>query len=175
MGLLSLTWGSTQSFAVEPAEAFATITGINCDRAGDGVTVSYRLVRAFGQQVKDALEGGETVRFTHDLTVTRRRKGWFSKTLSTMSIETTVSLDTLTHQYTLGRKIGEGQPEVTTTDRADEADRWLSVVDRVRVDLPPGSARAETLDLKVKATYGRDFLLFLFLRPLTADDRAECR
>ena len=125
--------------------------------------------------MRDALESGEIVKFVHEITVSRRRKSWFAKSLVTESIELTVGLDTLTHQYTLGRKRGGRALETSTTDKKEDVERWLSVIDSVPVDLPPGSADAATLEVKIKATYGRDFLLFLIPWSLTAIAKAECR
>jgi len=171
---LSAPWGVRAVLAQAPSDTLATFGAINCDRRGNSVLVSFRVDGAFGPEVKSTLESGQKVTYIHEMTVSRRRGLWFPKTLATMRIEVAVSLDTLTQRYSLSRTVGGGDVETKTTDRAAEAERWLTEVRDAKVALPPG-ATGSTFELKVKTVYGHDFLLFLLPWPLEAVDKAECR
>lgn len=166
--------GSRQALADSGPEPVPTISGTNCDLRGDAAVVSFKLEDAFGSRLRKKLEGGLTVTFTHEITLSKRRGLWFPRVLVSMKLEVSASLDMLTQRFALTRTTDAGQSETVTTDRLSEAESWLSEVRSVRVTLPAGSAGG-TLDLKVRSVYGRDNLLFFYPWPLNAKDRAECR
>jgi len=174
---LLLLWtlaGPGALVAQDAPEQVGTIGGLNCDRRGDAVLVSFRVLGAFGPELRSSLDGGRMVIFTHELSIARHRTLWFSKQVAAMRIEATATFDGLTQRYMLTRRVDDAAPESSSTDRAAEAERWLSEVSRARIPLrdPDGGG---SLDVKVKTIYGHDFLLFLLPWPLNAKDHAECR
>src|SRR5262245_54062808 len=93
------------SFGQAPSDAVAEFTDKQCRLGAGKAIVSYRLDRkAVGPEGREMLEGGGTLTFVHRLQIMRRRL-FFDKLLARTTIEVSASLDTLTHQYTLTRKV----------------------------------------------------------------------
>ena len=157
-------------------DVLASIKALRCRRIPEGaVRVSYRVDGALGPQVRKNLESGIPVTFVHKLSVMRRRALFFDKLLVRETIEATATLDTLTRRYTLTRKVNELPPETATTDRAAEADRWLTVVGEHVIALPE-DANKGSLELRVKTEYETNYyLLWVVPWSLSAIDSKECR
>ena len=170
---LACGWGAAS--AQESEQPVATIGSINCDLKGDSVSVSWSVIGAFGPEFRSALEGGQTVAFTNEITLYRGRGGWFPKTLSKKKVETTASLDTLTQRFTLTRSMEGGPVEKVTTDKVADVEAWLGAVRDQKVPVPAGASPGP-LFVKIKTTYGRVYhLLWLVPWQLDALGQADCR
>jgi hypothetical protein len=165
----------TPALAQESPQLPASIKALKCAKASGEVRVSYRIDGAIGPELLDSLEGGIPVTFVNKLTIVRRRALFFDKTLARMTVEVTVSMDTLTRQYTLSRRIGEGPPERTTTESRDAMEAWLTELHDVPISLP-GDSDKGVLELRVKAEYERNYyVLWVLPWSLSAIDSKECR
>src|SRR5438094_8995855 len=109
--LLGFVTESGAVLAQDSPEQVATIGGLNCDRRGDAVLVSFRVLGAFGPELRSGLDGGRIVIFTHELSVARHRTLWFSKQVTSMRIEATATFDGLTQRYMLTRRVDDAAPE----------------------------------------------------------------
>ena len=138
------------------------------------VVVTYHLEGAVQPEDRKELESGQTVTFTHRIDVYRRRSFFADRWLARRTIETSASLDTLTEQYTLTRRIDDGAAETTSTERVPVMEKWLGEVRNFTVEVPPNESRG-TLEVRVKTQYRKGFLLFVWPRELTAVGDAECR
>ncbi len=174
--MLSIPAGLPRSaWAQTPSDVLADIKGLECRKGEGGVRVSYRVKGAVGSEVRSSLEDGITVRFVHKLTVVRRRALLPNKVLARKTIEAAATLDTLTKQFALTRKIDDVMAGTATTDRPDEVERWLSEVHDVLIPLPEKSDRGP-IELKVNTVYQTNyFVLWVLPWPLSAKGDEECR
>ena len=158
-----------------PPDLLARIKGLKCAKQEGSVRVSYRMDGALGPEVRKNLERGIPVTFIHRLSVVRRRALFFDKQLARKTIEVTVSLDTLTQQYTLAKTIDGLPAETSTTDRAEEIGRWLTEVHDVVIPLPAEGDKG-TIELRVKAEYETNYFVFWVIPwSLRVIDAKECR
>lgn len=173
---LALLWGAVQPAAgqANPA-ALAAIKGLKCLKQAGAVLVSYRIEGALGPEFRSTLESGLPVTFVHKLSVVRRRSFFFDKTLTRLTLEVTVSLDTLTQRYTLTRKADGNEVETVTTDKREEMEAWMTEIRGVVIPLPEES-RKGALELRVKTAYESNYyVLWVLPWSLSALDDKECR
>ncbi len=157
-----------------PTDALATVKEMTCAKAKGGVLASFRLEGALGTEDRTTLESGIPITFVHRLTVFKRRALFFDRLLVRMTIEVTATLDTLTKQYTLKRKVDGVEAGTTTADSYAAAEKWLSAVDEVELKLPEAELR-ENIELRVRSEYRRIYAVYLFPWSLAAVDEKGCR
>jgi hypothetical protein len=155
-------------------DALAQVRIDKCRREAGRVVVSYHLVGALRPEDRKDLEEGQTLSFTHRVDIYRRRTFFADKWLSRRTVETTATLDTLTLQYTLTRKIDEGAVETKTTENPLEMEKWLSEVRNLPIGLPEDEGRG-ALEARVTTKYRKTFLLFVWPYDLPAKGSGECR
>jgi hypothetical protein len=159
----------------ESPELPATIKGLKCEKQGAAVKVAYRIDGALGPELRSSLDSGIAVTFVHKLSVVKRRALFFDKTLARLTLEVTVSMDTLTGQYTLTRKVGDHPAQTTTTERKQTMEAFLTEVNDVVIPLPDKPEKG-VIELHVKAEYERDYyVLWVLPWSLSALDDKECR
>ena len=138
------------------------MSGLDAEATNHDLYASFALREAFSDDVRESIDSGLPVTFTYFLEVARRRPFWFDKILVRKSVATTVTYDTLTHQYSLSKRVND---EVTETSVAvNEADmmRWMTNLERVRLADPTTLPGAEdgSLYLRVKSRLQKKFILF---------------
>lgn len=157
--------------APQTADGKVSLAGLHVDATDHDLYVSFTVDGAFTPEVREAIESGLPVTFRHDVEVVRKRTLWFDRTLVRKVVTTTVTCDTLTHQYSLARGIND---EITETQVAiNEADmmRWMTRLERIRV-ADPSTLEVEpddTLYVRVKSLLQRRFILF-FIPSSTGTD-----
>jgi len=157
--------------APQTADGKVSLAGLHVDATDHDLYVSFTVDGAFTPEVREAIESGLPVTFRHDVEVVRKRTLWFDRTLVRKVVTTTVTCDTLTHQYRLARGIND---EVAETQVAvNEADmmRWMTRLERIRV-ADPSTLEVEpddTLYVRVKSLLQRRFILF-FIPSSTGTD-----
>lgn len=153
------------------ADGKVSLAGLHVDATDHDLYVSFAVDGAFTSEVREAIESGLPVTFRHDVEVVRRRTFWFDRTLVRKAVTTTVTYDTMTHQYSLARGIND---EVAETQVAiNEADmmRWMTRLERIRI-ADPSALEVEpddTLYVRVKSLLQRRFILF-FIPSSTGTD-----
>jgi len=153
------------------ADGKVSLAGLEVDATAHDLYVSFTVDGAFTPEVREAIDSGLPVTFRHDVEVVRRRTLWFDRTLVRKAVTTTVTYDTLTHQYSLARSIND---EVTETKVAiNEADmmRWMTRLERIRVADPAGLEvePGDTVYVRAKSLLQRRFILF-FIPSSTGTD-----
>jgi uncharacterized protein DUF4390 len=166
--------GAPPARAQSTTDALATVKFDKCKREPGRIVVTYHLEGALQSEDRKELEGGQTITFTHRIDVYRRRSFFADKWLARRTIETSASLDTLTEQYTLTRKIDDGPAETQSTEKPQAVEKWLGEVRSLAIELPADEDRG-SIEVRVKAKYRKTFLLFVWPRELTADGDTECR
>jgi len=147
------------SFMAAPG---AAMVALRTDTTDHDLYASFTLNDAFSDEVREKIASGLPVTFTFYLEVARRRPLWFDRTLLHKTVTTTVTYDTLTHQYSLSKKVND---EVTESSVAvNEADmmRWMTNLERVRLADPTtlGGADDDSLYIRVKSRLQKRFILF---------------
>ena len=138
------------------------VADLRADASGHDLYVSYLVTEAFNDEIREGINTGIPITFTHHLEVARRRALWIDKVLARKTVTTTVTLDTLTRQYSLTRRVDD---EVTETAVAvNEADmiRWMTSLDRIRLADPSTltADAGDSLYVRVKSELQRKFVLF---------------
>jgi hypothetical protein len=143
----------------EPPEG-AEILGLQVENQPHDLLVSFNLQGAFTGEVREQIDSGLPVTFNHYVEVMHRRAAWFDGTLVRKVISTTVSYDTLTRQYRLTRSINDEAVETAVSDKADEMERFMTSVSRLRL-CDPVDLRGDTpLYLRVKSRVQKRFVFF---------------
>jgi hypothetical protein len=142
--------------------ADTSITALSAAATEHDLYTSFAVRNAFTGDVKEKIASGLPVTFTYFMEVARRRPLWFDRILVRKTVATTVQYDTLTHQYSLSRRVND---EVTETSVAvEEADmmRWMTTLERVRLADPTALRGADdgSLYVRVKSRLQKRFVLF---------------
>lgn len=173
MALLA-PWGARPARAQAASDALALVKVDKCRREPGRVVVSYHLEGALRLEDRKDLEGGQTLTFTHRVELFRRRAFFADKWIGRRTIESTATLDTLTEQYTLTRKIDDAIVETKTTEKPLEMEKWLCEVRNLPIDLPADEAHG-AIEVRVTTKYRKTFLLFVWPYELPAKGSGECR
>ena len=154
-------------------DALAQVRIDRCRREPGRAVVTYHLEGALRSEDRKDLEGGQTLTFTHRVDLYRRRTFFADKWLARRTIETSATLDTLTEQYTLKRRIDDAAVETKTTEDPLEMEKWLCEVRNLPIDLSADETRG-AIEARVTAKYRKTFLLFVWPYELPAKGSGEC-
>jgi len=138
----------------------AEIRDLQVENAPHDLFISFRLTRAFSQEISEQIESGLPVTFNHFVEVLNRRPAWFDPTLVKKVISTTVTYDTLTRQYRLTRAVNNETVETAVSDKREEMERFMTSVDRLRLCDPADLPGDRALYLRVKARIQKRFVFF---------------
>ena len=153
--------------AVEPSgparlSGDASVASLTTDTTEHDLYASFSLRDAFTEDVREKIATGLPVTFTYYLEVARRRPFWFDKVLLRKTVTTTVTFDTLTHQYTLSKSVNDEVTESSVAVNEYEMMRWMTNLERVRLADPTtlGGADDDSLYIRVKSRLQKRFILF---------------
>lgn len=163
--VLAVATASTVSFAglVPPGlSADASLSRLRTDRTDHDLYASLALSDAFSEEIREMIASGLPVTFTYYLEVARRRPLWFDKTLARKTVTTTVTYDTLTHQYSLSKKVNDEVTESSVAVSEPDMMRWMTNLERVRLADPTTLAGVDddSLYVRAKSRLQRRFVLF---------------
>jgi len=153
------------------ASGKVSLAGLHVDATDHDLYVSFSVDGAFTPEVREAVASGLPVTFRHDVEVVRRRALWFDRTLVRKVVTTTVTCDTLTHQYSLARAINDEVAETKVAVNEADMMKWMTRLDRVRVADPAAleAGPEDVLYVRVKSLVQRRFILF-FIPSSTGTD-----
>ncbi len=143
----------------------ADSSALRVDASAHDLYASFGLHDAFSGEIREEIATGLPVTLTYYLEVVRRRPLWFDRILVHKTITTTVTYDTLTHQYSLSKKVND---EVTETSFAvDETDmmRWMTTLERVRLADPTALEGVDSGSIYIRAKSRLRKKLVLFFLP----------
>jgi hypothetical protein len=134
---------------------------LRVDAGEHDLLVSFHVSGAFTPEIREAIESGLTVTFRHDIEVVRRRLLWFDRTLVRKTVTTTVTYDTMTHQYSLARGVNDEVAETSVAINEDDMMRWMTRLERIRLTDPSalGIEPDDALYVRVKSLLQRRFVL----------------
>jgi len=161
LGLL-LTWGISSPAAIEedPPPPGAVIRGLQVENAPHDLFVTFKLDGAFTREILEQIESGLPVTFSHYVEILNRRPAWFDSTVVKKVISSTVTFDTLTHQYRLNRSVNGEMMDTVVSDREGEMERFMTSVERLRLCDPLDLAGDRALYLRVKSRVQKRFVFF---------------
>lgn len=156
--------------AVRPVEALqpradkVAVSELRADIADGEVYVSFALTGAFTEEIHEEIEAGLTVTFKYELEVARRRPFWFDKTLARKTVTTSVTYDTLTHQYSLSKMVNDEVTETSVAVNESDMMLWMTRLDRVRMADPAVLEGVEEGShyVRMKSRLKRRFVLLVF-------------
>ena len=162
LATLASTLAAPSAEAERPRTEGLSVSTLNADVTGHDLYASFALSEAFSDEVRDRIDSGLPVTFTYFLEVARRRPLWFDKILVRKSVATTVTYDTLTHQYSLSKRVNDEVTETSVAVNETDMMRWMTNLERVRLADPTALPGAEdgSLYVRVKSRLQKKFILF---------------
>ena len=133
--------------------ADASVASLRTSTTDHDIYASFALNNAFSEDIREKIGTGLPVTFTYYLEVANRRPLWFDKVLLRKTVTTTVTYDTLTHQYSLSKKVNDEVTESSVAINESEMMRWMTNLERVRLADPTilGGVDKDSLYIRVKS------------------------
>lgn len=138
----------------------AEIRDLQVRNTASDLFVSFSLQGAFTPEIREQIESGLPVTFSHYLEIMQKRTAWFDNTLVKKEVTATVTYDTLTRQYRLTRSVNGEVVETAVTDRVGEMERFMTTVEQQRLCDPADLPGDRRLALRVKSRIRRRFVFF---------------
>jgi len=152
--------------SLAPALAGPALTHLTAERDGDSYQASCRLEGGLTPEVEEEIAAGLSTTIEYRLHVYRRRPAFFDQLLLKKRIECTVRYDTLTHQYTLTRRVDGDLQETRVTDDPEAMREFMTALRGVplikSVVLKPG----EEYYLKAKSNLGLVWRFYVIPWPM---------
>src|SRR5262245_13942478 len=97
------------------------------------VFVSFEWTAGRTPEVGDAIRSGLPTTFSYRIDVTRGTVAWFSRTVASVAVSSSVQFDNLTRRYQLSRTIDGRLEDSRQTDDQEAMERWLTRFDQLPV------------------------------------------
>jgi hypothetical protein len=133
------------------------------------VLVSFKLDEALTDDIKAAIQSGLTVKFVYKVDLLRSSAVWFDRKIASAVVGASVKYDNLTRRYSVSRSLDGRMDWADTTQREDEAWRWLTS-DFARLSLFRGVALEPNAEYYVRVRANATPRNASFLWPWAADD-----
>jgi len=133
------------------------------------VLISFKLDEKMTDDIKAAIQSGLTVKFTYRVELRRSSAAWFDRTIAKATVGASVKYDNLTRRYSVSRTLDGRMDWADTTQREEEAWRWLTS-DFARLSLFRGVALEANAEYYVRVSANATPRNASFLWPWAADD-----
>ena len=97
----------------------------------DQVLVSFELLDAYTDQVREAVSSGLRTSFTYDVDLRMDVPFWADRTVATALVSITVDYDSLTGRHSLARRIDGRVIDALVTQNEDVVKEWFTKLDRL--------------------------------------------
>jgi len=131
--------------------------------------ISFKLDEKMTDDIKAAIQSGLTVKFTYRVELRRSSAAWFDRTIAKATVGASVKYDNLTRRYSVSRTLDGRMDWADTTQREEEAWRWLTS-DFARLSLFRGVALEANAEYYVRVSANATPRNASFLWPWAADD-----
>jgi len=161
--LLALSLGAAVAAAESPPEETRASPRIEALSVGiqDGVVlVSFRLAGALDADLRAQIASGLETSFNYRVELLRRRRFWPDARLQDHQVTTSVKFDSLSRQYGLALRLDGEVERSSTTDKADEMERWLTEVHEIPLGPPAELSPPEDYSVRVKANFPLHFIFY---------------
>ena len=136
-----------------------SITGLNVEIRDGAVLASFRLAGALDSETRARIASGLETTFDYRVELVRRRRFWPDARIRQHRILTSAKFDSLSRQYELTLKLDGEIERSTTTDRAEEMEQWLTVVNEISLGMTSELLPHLEYAVKVKADFPPRFVL----------------
>jgi hypothetical protein len=145
-----------------PALADPRIENLAATAAHSGaVSVRFSLGDAFGDEhTVQALQSGLPTSFTYVVEIYRDRPNWFDEGLGRSHIEVIASFNSVTREYLLNYRRDRKLVRSETFSDLETLKKRMTIVDEPSL-FDIGSRRPYKVKVRVKADFGRGFLLYV--------------
>jgi hypothetical protein len=150
------------------AQAAQTLQVTPLSRDGE-VLVSFKLDEALTDDIKAAIQSGLAVKFVYKIDLRRASNVWVDRTIKSAVVMATVKYDNLTRRYSVSRSVDGRIDWADTTQKEDEAWRWLTD-DFARLSLFRGVPLEANAEYYIKVRANASPRNATFLWPWAADD-----
>lgn len=134
----------------------ATLTNITVSNTQDDLLLFLNLEGAFREEMKQAILSGAPSTFSFFAKLNRVRSLWFDKDIADLEVTHTIVYDNLKKEFTVTRSWKDDNPEVTKS--FDEAKRWMTEIDSLKIIPLNRLERGEQYQLRVKAEVSKKTL-----------------
>lgn len=151
---------------------------------GDRVLVSYRVARAFDEELLERILSGIPVEFRHRLEVVDKRRFWLvpDRVVARTILTSQVEFDSMTQSFGLSRSMEQRShdgsavpPAVEQRLRTEDVavvEDWLTALHDIPVDDPARELPAGPLEVRIEVELGRRYVLLIFPATVSADARS---
>ncbi|MGD8345590.1 MAG: DUF4390 domain-containing protein [Desulfobacterales bacterium] len=134
----------------------ATLTNITVSNTQDDLLLFLNLEGAFREEMKQAILSGAPSTFSFFAKLNRVRSLWFDKDIADLEVTHTIVYDNLKKEFTITRSWKDNNPEVTKS--FDEAKKWMTEVDSLKIIPLNRLEKGEQYQLRVKAEVSKKTL-----------------
>ena len=134
----------------------ATLTNITVSNTQDDLLLFLNLEGAFRDEMKQAILSGAPSTFSFFAKLNRVRSLWFDKDIADLEVTHTIVYDNLKKEFTITRSWKDNNPEVTKS--FDEAKKWMTEVDSLKIIPLNRLEKGEQYQLRVKAEVSKKTL-----------------
>jgi hypothetical protein len=134
----------------------ATLTNITVSNTQDDLLLFLNLEGAFREEMKQAILSGAPSTFSFFAKLNRVRSLWFDKDIADLEVTHTIIYDNLKKEFTVTRSWKDNNPEVTKS--FDEAKKWMTEVDSLKIIPLNRLEKGEQYQLRVKAEVSKKTL-----------------
>jgi uncharacterized protein DUF4390 len=162
-GLL-LLFLSTSAPCADEASAGARedgprIVDLTSELRGGALLISFRLLGGLDAETRARIAAGLETTFDYRIEVLRHRRFWADAKVRQHQLLTSVKYDSLSRRYDLGLKMDGEMERSSTTDRAEEMERWLTSVSEISLGPAADLLPPEDFSVRVKADFPLRFVL----------------
>ena len=150
------------ALAATPLFAEPRITSLSATTGGGGaVTVRFSLADAFSDpHTVQALQSGLPTSFTYVVEMYRARPRWFDEGIGRSRIEVIATFNSLTREYLLNYRRDRKLVRSETFSDLETLQKRMTMVDEPAL-FDIGSRPPHKVNVRVKADFGRGFLLYV--------------
>jgi hypothetical protein len=134
----------------------ATLTNITVSNTQNDLLLFLNLEGAFREEMKQAILSGAPSTFSFFAKLNRVRSLWFDKDIADLEVTHTIVYDNLKKEFTITRSWKDNNPEVTKS--FDEAKKWMTEVDSLKIIPLNRLEKGEQYQLRVKAEVSKKTL-----------------
>lgn len=135
------------------------IADLTSELRGGALLVSFRLLGGLDPETRARIAAGLETTFDYRIEVLRHRRFWADAKVRQHQLLTSVKYDSLSRRYDLGLKMDGEMERSSTTDRAEEMERWLTSVSEISLGPAADLLPPEDYSLRVKADFPLRFVL----------------
>ena len=158
MVLTSPASAAEETPSPEPGSS-PSIAGLNVQIRDGVVLASFHLAGALDSETRAHIASGLETTFDYRVELVRKRRLWPDARIRQHRILTSAKFDSLSRQYGLTLKLDGEVERSSTTDRAEEMEQWLTVVQDVSLGVTSELLPDQEYAVRVKADFPPRFIL----------------